>query len=128
MIIGMNFVIALSVAASWWGAQDVTLRPSCHRVVETPSTALPDLAWAFPRSCRIYESLEMRNLLHADPYEYCRTIVHEYGHLAGLRHPAAAQLGNIMNGDSRLLWPDVPRCHPPGPAKGLYQTGLKGTE
>lgn len=122
----MNFAIALSVAASWWGAQDV---PNCHPVEVKARTSIAGaFAWTYPTSCRIFESPAMRNYQYIDPYEYCRTIVHEYGHLLGLEHPTTSVPGDIMNGDSRVMWPDVPACRPSGPLKGLYGTGLKGTE
>ena len=112
----MTFALALTIAASWWGALGHTLPAGCQPT-EQISTVDPHPAWVYAGSCVIYVQPGTQD----DPYEFCRAIVHEYGHLAGLSHPAVPEPGNIMNGDSREMWPDVPDCTRQGPVKGVVR-------
>jgi hypothetical protein len=108
----MTFAVALLVAASFWGHT-----PPCGTPTQVISTEVDSVMWVYMGQCNIYEAPPKM----LDPYEYCRTVVHEYGHLLGLPHPVPSQRGNIMNGDSRELWPNVPGCRPP--RKGVLRSG-----
>lgn len=117
----VTFGAALAVAVAFWSAHGIDRAPACGVVNPLPMTqeqlesgaaAVPTgtMVWATAdaQRCAIDLGPDMRELRkEADP-DYCKIVVHEYGHLLGLPH--SRRFGGVMRRVIRWGHDDPPGC------------------
>jgi hypothetical protein len=110
----MNFALALSIAASFWGARDMPLTCTPRVITGPPADlVLPKGEWGYPAAmgavpstCTIYVSSIATTYRYTRELTtlYCAYVAHEVGHLLGLPHAQSGLMTGAGVSDLDAPW------------------------